>query len=300
MTVTAATVKELRERTGVGIMDCKTALVEAAGDVEIAIEILRKSGVAKAAKKAGRTTAEGLIALAIEGQRAVLVEVNCETDFVAKDENFKNFSDSVANATLIHTPADIDALMQLPLDGAAGTSIEEARQALITKIGENVSVRQLVCVEGSGDSLGSYLHGGRIGVLVDVAGGDTDLAKDVAMHIAASRPVCVRDEDVPAELMDKEKEILTAQAAESGKPTEIIEKMVQGRLQKFLKEITLYGQPFVKDPETTVGKLLGQRSAEVKSFARLEVGEGIAKKQDDFAAEVLSQVRQAAEEQRDE
>jgi elongation factor Ts len=288
MAVTAALVKELRERTGAGMMECKKALVETGGDLEGAIEFLRKSGLAQADKKASRIAAEGKIALAVAdgGREAVMVEVNCETDFVAKDDGFNAFAEAVARNALTASPADVEALMTTKIGGA---TVEEARQALISKIGENVQVRRFVRMASEG-ALGAYVHGGRIGVLVDLAGGDTDLARDLAMHVAAMNPEFISADDVPAEVMAHEKEILAAQVADSGKPAEIIEKMVEGRLRKHLAGITLLGQPFVKDGDLTVAKLLQQNGASVKRFDRLAVGEGIEKKQGNFADEVMQQV----------
>jgi elongation factor Ts len=290
--ITAALVKELRERTGSGMMECKKALVETDGDIEAAIENMRKAGTAKAAKKAGRVAAEGVIVIktADGGGEAVMVEVNCETDFVAKDENFTEFADNVAATVLGSDVQDVEALQELPLAGAGDQTVEQARQQLVAKIGENTSVRRFTRFRPRG-TLGNYLHGVRIGVLVDVTGGDAGLPRDLAMHIAASRPVCVDEKAVPQEMLDKEKEIFAAQAAESGKPPEIIEKMVAGRLQKYLKEITLLGQPFVKDPDKTVEKLLKEQGANVHSFVRYEVGEGIEKKEDNFAEEVMAQAK---------
>ncbi len=292
MTITASMVKELRERTGAGMMECKKALVEAGGDMEAAVELMRKSGAAKADKKASRTAAEGVIAVARsdEGPSLALLEVNCETDFVAKDAHFRAFAERVARVVLEAAPADVDALMGLPV-GGDGQSVEEARLDLINKIGENVRVRRFERIEAQGDRLGVYLHGTRIGVVVDLEGGDETLARDIAMHIAASRPMCVSEEDVSREVLEKEKEILTAQAQDSGKPAQIVEKMVQGRLKKFLSEVTLLGQPFVKDPDKSVGKLLKEAGAKVRRFLRFEVGEGIEKKQDNFADEVMAQVK---------
>jgi elongation factor Ts len=288
MAVTAAMVKELRERTGAGMMECKKALVETDGDLETAIEFLRKSGLAQADKKASRVAAEGKIALAMAdgGKQAVMVEINCETDFVAKDVNFNAFADAVASNALNEAPADIDALMTTSI---GNDSVEEARQALISKIGENVQVRRFVR-ESSEGALGAYVHGGKIGVLVDVSGGDEELARDLAMHIAALNPEYVSADDVPADIIAREKDILVAQAESSGKPPEIIEKMVVGRLRKHLSGITLLGQPFVKDGDITVAKLLEQKSASVNGFDRLAVGEGIEKKEENFADEVMQQV----------
>jgi len=294
MQITASLVKELRERTGAGMMDCKKALQDADGDIEAAIKNMRKAGTAKAAKKAGRVAAEGVIVIktAYGGKEAVMLEVNSETDFVAKDENFTQFADNVAATILGSDVREVDALQDLPLAGVKGQSVEEARQQLVAKIGENTSVRRFIRFKPQG-TLGTYLHGVRIGVLVDVTGGDEDLPRDLAMHIAASRPACVDESAVPQEMLDKEKDIFSAQAAESGKPPEIVEKMVAGRLQKYLKEITLLGQPFVKDPDKTVEKLLKEKGAGVHSFVRYEVGEGIEKKEDNFAEEVMAQAKGA-------
>ena len=292
MEITAARVKELRERTGSGMMECKKALIDAHGDIDAAAELLRKSGAAKADKKAGRIAAEGSIATAIsqDGKQAVMVEVNCETDFVAKDANFTRFAEAVAARALEHAPADLETLMGLPLQAGGSTTLNTARQELVAKIGENVNVRRFVRFQ-TAHRLGVYLHGHRIGVLVELRGGDDALAKDIAMHVAASKPQYLNGMDVPAEVLAKEREILAAQSAGSGKPPEIIAKMVDGRIKKFLAEITLLGQPFVKDPERTVEKLLKQGGAEVLRFQRFEVGEGIEKKSVDFAAEVMAQVR---------
>jgi elongation factor Ts len=293
MQITAAMVKELRERTGAGMMECKKALSEAGGDMDTAIENMRKSGAAKADKKAGRVAAEGLIvARATDDNKSVaIVEVNCETDFVAKDENFTNFTYAVADRVLASNPSSIDELMAMPLTDGDSKTVEEARQELVAKIGENIQVRRFENVQVEGGTVGAYMHGARIGVVVDMKGGDEALAKDVAMHVAASRPICVAEGDVPAEVLEKEKDILVAQAQDSGKPAEIIEKMIEGRLRKYLAEITLVGQPFVKDPDQTVGKLVSGAGAEVISFIRYELGEGIEKKQENFADEVMAQVK---------
>ena len=292
MAITASMVKELRERTGAGMMECKKALTEAGGDIETAIENMRKSGQAKAAKKAGRTAADGVIVIAQEGAKAVMVEVNCETDFVAKDENFRSFSDAVAGRVLNSKVADVEALMALPLHEGEDTTIEEARQALVSKIGENMTVRRFVRMDAKG-AIASYRHGVRIGVLIDVSGGDEALGRDLAMHIAASNPVCVEESQVPADMLAKEREITEAQARDSGKPDNIIRKMIEGRMRKYLGEITLVGQPFVKDPDTKVGKLLQTQGASVNGFARYEVGEGIEKKVEDFRDEVMAQAAAA-------
>jgi elongation factor Ts len=280
MAITAAMVKELRERTGAGMMDCKKMLVQTDGDLEKAIDEMRKSGAAKADKKSSRVAADG--------KEAAIVEVNCETDFVAKDANFIGFVDAVAARVLADQPADIAALSALPLD--SGESVEEVRTGLVAKIGENIQVRRFELVSAPEGQVFAYSHGVRIGVALAMTGGDETLGKDIAMHIAASRPICVAEADVPAENLAKEKEILIAQAEGSGKPANIIEKMVEGRLRKYLSEITLLGQNFVKDPDTTVAKLLKDADASVASFVRYEVGEGIEKKQEDFAAEVMAQV----------
>ncbi len=250
-----------------------------------------KRGAAQADKKAGRIAAEGTIVTLVEGNTGVAVEVNSETDFVAKDENFVAFANQVADAVLASLPADVDALLASPVDG--GGSVEEARQALIAKIGENISVRRFkTMTAAAGETLGAYQHGNKISVLVKVADGNEELAKDIAMHVAASKPVCVSTDQVPAELLAKEREIFTAQAAESGKPAEIMEKMVDGRIRKYLNEVTLLGQAFVKDPDQTVEKLLNSAGAQVQDFVRYEVGEGIEKKQDDFVSEVMAQAGQ--------
>lgn len=289
MKITAQMVKELRERTGAGMMDCKKALNETDGDLDAAAEQMRKTGLAKADKKAGRIAAEGVVAIKAEGNRAAMVEVNCETDFVSRGDDFQAFADAVAAVVLANNPADLDALLAMPLDG--GTSVEQSRQELIAKIGENMSVRRFVCVEAAdGGNLGVYQHGSRIGVLTNVNGGDEELARDIAMHVAASRPSVILQDQVDADAVAKEKAIFVAQAAESGKPENIIEKMVSGRIRKFLDEQALVGQPFVKDPDMKVGKLLQSKGAEMVSFDRLEVGEGIEKKVEDFAAEVAAQV----------
>ena len=292
MAISAAQVKELRQRTGCGMMECKKALVEADSDMDAAAEVLRKSGLAKADKKAGRVAAEGMIVVEIsgDGKNAVMLEVNSETDFVASKSEFQDFAGAVAQRILNDAPADVDALMALPLkDG--GETIEEARRGLIASIGENINVRRFVRRSASGGALSSYLHGSRIGVLVEVEGGDPGLARDIAMHIAASKPVCVDESGVSAEMLDNERAIFAAQAEASGKPADIIEKMVNGRIRKFLAEITLQGQPFVKDPDQTVGKLLEGAGARVLHFERLELGEGVEKKTENFAEEVMAQVQ---------
>jgi len=286
--ITASLVKELRERTGSGMMECKKALVETDGNIEAAAELMRKSGAAKADKKAGRVAADGAIKVTVsdDGKSAVILEINSETDFVAKDDNFQAFADDVLTTVAQQKPASVEALSAMTMGN--GQSVEEARQALIAKVGENIQVRRFEMVE-SDNSIASYLHGARIGVLVD-SSADAGLARDIAMHIAAANPQFVDRDAVPAEFVEKEKSILIAQAESSGKPPEIIEKMIQGRLDKFLAEVTLLGQPFVKDPEQKIEKLLATAGASVTGFVRYEVGEGIEKKVEDFAAEVASQL----------
>lgn len=290
--VTAAMVKELRERTGLGMMECKKALVEADGDIEKAIDDLRKSGQAKAAKKAGRTAAEGAVVVASsdDNTRAVMVEINSETDFVARDENFLGFANKVAGAALDADEVDAAKIGELKLED--GATVEEARQALVQKIGENIQVRRAVRLGATDGLVGSYVHGGKIGVLVALSGGgDAELAKDVSMHVAAVAPMVVKSDQVPEDVLNKEREIIRAQPDMEGKPAEIVEKMVGGRINKFLKEVSLNDQPFVKDPNTTVGKLAQGAGAEVVAFERLVVGEGIEKEEVDFAAEVMAQAK---------
>ncbi|MCW9088824.1 MAG: translation elongation factor Ts [Gammaproteobacteria bacterium] len=291
MAITAAMVKDLRERTGAGMMECKKALVECDGDIDAAIEHMRKTGLAKADKKAGRTAAEGLIAIKAsdDNKKIAIVEVNCETDFVSKGDDFQSFCNEVAQLALDKQPADMDALLALPM--AAGNSVADTLKAMIAKIGENMTVRRFKLMSSANGQLASYSHGSRIGVVVDIEGGSAELGRDIAMHIAASKPQAVSADDVDPALIEKEKEIFTAQAQESGKPAEIIEKMIGGRINKYLKEITLLGQPFVKDPDTTVEKLLKSAGAKVIAFERFEVGEGIEKKQENFADEVMAQVK---------
>mgnify|MGYP003957632715 CR=1 FL=1 len=291
MAITASQVKELRERTGAGMMECKRALVETDGDIDIAIENLRKSGLAKADKKASRVAAEGVVAISVseEGSRGVMVEVNCETDFVAKGDEFVEFADQVAATALVNTPADVETLSAMTLVGGSAT-VELRRQELIAKLGENMTVRRFSMVDSEGGVVGYYSHGGRIGVMTAIQGGDAVLAKDVSMHVAASRPVALSEADIPADVLEKEKEIFSAQALESGKPEAIVEKMVTGRMKKFVNEITLLGQPFVKDPDQSVAKLMDSQSAKIVQFSRLEVGEGIEKKEENFADEVMAQV----------
>ncbi|AUM11738.1 translation elongation factor Ts [Ketobacter alkanivorans] len=292
MAVTAALVKELRERTGLGMMECKKALVETNGDIETAIDNLRKSGQAKAAKKAGRTAAEGIVIAKVsdDGKTGILLEINSETDFVARDDNFLNFANGVADRVLSTKETDIAKLLEVAMVEGGSDSIEETRSALVQKIGENIQVRRSYVVESEG-LVSAYVHSGKIGVLVSMNGGNDDLGKDVAMHVAASNPLVVNPDQVDQATLDKEKEIFSAQAAESGKPADIIEKMVLGRISKFLKEVSLVDQPFVKDPDTTVGKLVKAAGAELTSFTRIEVGEGIEKEEVDFAAEVMAQAR---------
>ncbi|MFC6439624.1 translation elongation factor Ts [Bowmanella sp. JS7-9] len=285
MAVTAALVKELRERTGAGMMDCKNALQETNGDIELAIENMRKSGQAKAAKKAGRIAAEGIILTKVEGNVATMIELNCETDFVARDASFLAFGDKLISVALANKVNDVDALNALEIDG---TAISTVRDNLVAKIGENINVRRVVSIEG--DNLGAYVHGARIGVLAILTGGDEELSKDVAMHVAANSPQFVKPEDVSAEVVAKEREIQVEIAVNSGKPKDIAEKMVEGRMKKFTGEISLTGQPFVKDPSVLVGDLLKSKGADVVNFIRFEVGEGIEKKQEDFAAEVAAQM----------
>lgn len=291
MAITASQVKELRERTGAGMMECKKALVETDGDIDVAIENLRKSGLAKADKKASRVAAEGVVAISVsdDGSRGVMVEVNCETDFVAKGDEFVEFADQIASTVLTESPVDVAALSEMNLVGGS-TTVELRRQELIAKLGENMTVRRFSVIDSRGGVIGFYSHGGRIGVMTALQGGDAVLAKDVSMHVAASRPIALSEDDIPAEVLAKEKEIFSAQAAESGKPENIIEKMVVGRMKKFVNEVTLLGQPFVKDPDQTIAKLMDSNGATIVEFARLEVGEGIEKREENFADEVMAQV----------
>jgi elongation factor Ts len=285
-TITAALVKELRERTGAGMMDCKKALTEANGDIELAIEEMRKSGQAKAAKKAGRIAAEGIILMRQAGNTAVMIELNSETDFVAKDAGFRAFGDKIVDIALANKINDLDALKAAEYEN--GESIELTLTNLIAKIGENMSLRRIVLVEG--DNLTTYLHGTRIGVIANLKGGDEEVAKDVAMHVAAANPQFVKPEDVSEEVVAKEREIQVDIAINSGKPKEIAEKMVEGRMKKFTGEISLTGQPFIKDPSISVAERLKQAGADAIGFVRYEVGEGIEKKEEDFAAEVQAQI----------
>lgn len=291
MAITASLVKELRERTQAGMMACKKALEETNGDIDAAIDLMRTKGEIKAQQKAGRVAAEGIIIIKTDADQkhAAILEVNCETDFVGKDENFLTFSNSVAELALEKKISDIEALLETAMDN--GETVEKNRLALITKIGENVQLRRLQLLSSDGGVIGSYIHGGRIGVVVEIHPAKDALAKDIAMHIAASKPVVVNPEDVPQELVDKEREIYSAQARESGKPEDIIEKMITGRISKFVNEVALVGQPFVKDPNQKISQILKTESANVVSFTRYEVGEGIEKKEDNFAEEVMSQVK---------
>lgn len=289
-TITASMVKELRERTGAGMMECKKALTEANGDMESAIESMRKAGIAKAAKKAGRIAAEGNIAVKIsdDAQSASMVEVNCETDFVARDQNFLNFSALVAQTVLETRLMDVQALSAVT-PGQSSSTLEQIRLELVNKLGENVQIRRAVVLTAD-EKIGTYVHGGRIGALVALSAGSPELAKDIAMHVAASNPIVISPESVPQELIEKETEIFKAQSLESGKPLEIVEKMVSGRINKFLAEISLLGQPFVKEPNITVGNWLKQHHAQVTGFFRFEVGEGIEKPVEDFAKAVMDQI----------
>lgn len=296
--ITAQMVKELREMTGLGMMECKKALTETDGDMKAAEDLLRIKSGAKASKAAGRTAAEGMVAahIARDGRSGALVEVNCETDFVARNEDFIRFAHSLAELLTTESIADNEALANARL--ANGKSVEEFRKALVMRLGENISIRRFAHhqVAGSQDRLASYLHGAKIGVMVDYTSGDQVLGKDLAMHIAASKPVCVSSEQVSPELLERERQIYTAQAAESGKPADIVARMVDGRIAKYLAEITLLGQPFVKNPDQTVKQLLAEKSAQVNGFTLYIVGEGIEKKSGDFAAEVMAQVGQANQE----
>ena len=293
--ITASAVKELRDRTDAPMMECKKALVEANGDLAKAEELLRIRLGNKASKASSRTAAEGVVAIEVakDGRSGAIVEVNCETDFVAKNDDFLEFADALAELIAARNPADIAALSALPL---AGSTVEQTRAALVGKIGENMSIRRFAKIEAKG-KLSAYVHNRKIGVLVDVAGGDEQLGKDIAMHVAGHnpRPIALSKEQVPADLVRKERDIAAAKAAESGKPANIVEKMVEGSVQKFLKEITLLGQPFVKDPagKQTIEALLKSKGASVTAFVLYVVGEGIEKKSGDFAAEVMAQVNKA-------
>ena len=291
MAISAALVKDLRDRTGSGMMECKKALQETSGDIDAAVELMRKTGLAKADKKAGRTVAEGVIAIcaADDGKAVSMVEVNCETDFVSKGRDFQQFAAEVASRVLDSSPADVEALLGMTL--VSGKSAEEVRRELIARIGENVHVRRFARFGTAKGTLNSYLHGNRIGVVVELEGGSAELGKDIAMHIAASAPLCVRASEVPAEVLAREREIFEAQAAESGKPAGIIAKMVDGRVRKYLNEVTLLGQPFVKNPDQTIDALLQASGTTVLRFERFALGEGIEKKVESFADEVMAQVR---------
>jgi elongation factor Ts len=290
MSVTAAMVKELRERTGAGMMECKKALVASNADIDVAIEEMRKSGAAKAAKKSGRIAAEGVVNIvsSADGKQVTMVEINSETDFAAKDAVFLAFADTVTEAAQKLGNENVEELMASDINGE---TLETVRTALISKIGENIQVRRIKQLNAEQGVFGHYIHGVKIGVVVNVNTDNTELAKDIAMHVAAVNPEFISEKDVPAEYVAKEKEILLAQVAESGKPPDIVETMIGGRLRKFLAGITLYGQPFVKNPDMTVEKLLKSENAEVVTFARMEVGDGIEKKEDNFAEEVMAQVR---------
>ena len=290
MSISANLVMELRERTGAGMMECKKFLIATNGDIETAITEMRKAGQAKADKKADRVAAEGVVvvARAADGRTAVMIEINSETDFVARDENFTNFADSVAQAALNSSVTTVEELSALVL--ASGSTIEQARQELVAKIGENIKLRRIERLSGDG-VVGHYMHGSRIGVMVALNNGDETLAKDIAMHIAATKPIVVSRDQVSADAIENEREIFTAQAKESGKPQEIIDKMIEGRINKFIDEVSLLGQPYVKNPDMKVAQLLKEKNAEVIAFIRYEVGEGIEKKEDNFVEEVMAQVR---------
>lgn len=294
MSISASVVMQLRERTGAGMMECKKFLIATNGDIEQAIIEMRKAGQAKADKKADRVAAEGMIVIARsqDGRHAVMLEINSETDFVARDENFTTFASQVAETAL---QTKVDSVEQLLAQSLVGSdlTVEQARQQLVAKIGENIKLRRLEQVYTDGVT-GAYLHGGRIGVLVSLKQGEENLAKDLAMHVAASRPMVVSREQVSAEAIENEREIFSAQARDSGKPQDIIDKMVEGRISKFVDEVSLTGQPFVKDPSVKVGQLLKQKNAEVQAFVRFEVGEGIEKKVDNFVDEVMAQVRETS------
>jgi elongation factor Ts len=292
MEITASLVKELRERTGAAMMDCKNVLKETAGDIEAAIQLLREKGAIKAAKKGDRIAAEGLVAFAVSAdhRKAVLVEVNCETDFVARAEDFIQFTQKVAELALQNNAHDSKQLNDIIFDAAENLNVEAKRQALIAKLGENINIRRIALVNSHG-LIGAYNHGNRIGVLVAMKSGEMSLAKDLAMHVAALQPLVVSPEQISAELIAKEREIYTVQAAESGKPADIVAKMVDGRIKKYLDEVSLLGQPFVKDQNVPVHKVLTAQKAEVESFVRFEVGEGVEKQVVDFASEVMAQVK---------
>ena len=291
MAITAALVKELRDRTGAGMMDCKKALVETNADLEAAIDLMRASGAAKAAKKAGRVASEGLVNVTVsdDNKQAAILEVNSETDFVTKGSAFIDFVDSLGRLALKNKPESVESFLGQKLD--SGETVDEARENIIAKIGENISVRRVQIISTETGILGAYKHGDRIAVLTVLASQDSALAKDVAMHIAASRPECISEDQLSEELLEREKAIFIEQARESGKPDNIIEKMIVGRMKKFVNEVTLYGQSFVKDPDVTVGELVKSNNSKVESFVRYEVGEGIEKKEDNFVEEVMSQAQ---------
>ncbi len=291
MAITAALVKELRERTGAGMMDCKQALTQTNGDMEAAIDLMRASGAAKAAKKSGRIAAEGLVKVNIsnDGKTATILEVNSETDFVTKGDAFINFVNTLGALALKTTPANINEFLTQTLDN--GDSLEKARENIVANVGENVAIRRVQTLSVDTGIIGAYKHGERIAVLSVLNGGDRTLAKDIAMHIAASKPECITEDELSADILERERAIFIKQAKESGKPDNIIEKMIIGRMKKFVNEVTLYGQAFVKDPDTTVGKLVKSNNAEVKSFVRFEVGEGIDKQEESFADKVMAQAQ---------
>jgi elongation factor Ts len=291
MAITAAQVKELRDRTGAGMMECKKALVETDGDIEVAVEHMRKTGLAKADKKAGRTAAEGRIIIKFDdgAKKGVMLEVNCETDFVAMGDDFTHFAQTIAERIMKDAPADVDALLAMPLQDGSDETIEIALKTMIAKIGEKMSVRRFQTFSTEG-RLGSYLHGYKIGVVVDMQNAEDELLKDVAMHIAATNPKGLDESSLDAVELAKEREIAAAEAANSGKPENIIEKIVAGKIKRFIKDNTLVGQPFVKDPDVTVGKLIDSAEASIVSYYRLEVGEGIEKKKENFADEVMAQI----------
>jgi len=291
MAITAALVKELRDRTGAGMMDCKKALVETNADLEAAIDLMRASGAAKAAKKAGRVASEGLVNVTVsdDNKQAAILEVNSETDFVTKGSAFIDFVDSLGRLALKNKPESVESFLGQKLD--SGETVDEARENIIAKIGENISVRRVQIISTETGILGAYKHGDRIAVLTVLASQDSALAKDVAMHIPASRPECISEDQLSEELLEREKAIFIEQARESGKPDNIIEKMIVGRMKKFVNEVTLYGQSFVKDPDVTVGELVKSNNSKVESFVRYEVGEGIEKKEDNFVEEVMAQAQ---------
>ncbi|MCK5647419.1 MAG: elongation factor Ts [Gammaproteobacteria bacterium] len=290
MAITAALVKELRERTGAGMMECKKSLVETDGDIEAAIELMRKTGLAKADKKAGRIATEGKVVVAFsdDAKKGVMLEVNCETDFVAMGDEFGGFASAAAKRILSDAPADVEALLEMPLEDGS-ESINIILKTMIAKIGENMSVRRFATFATEGQ-LGAYLHGTKIGVVVDMQGGNAELIKDVAMHVAATNPKGLDESSLDTAELAKEKEIAAAEAANSGKPENIIEKIVAGKIKRFIKDNTLVGQPFVKDPDITVEKLVKDAGATILGFTRMEVGEGMEKKNEDFAAEVMAQM----------